>query len=496
MSDNRKYYYLKLKESYFDDDAIVLLESMQDGMLYSNILLKLYLKSLKYGGTLQLDENIPYTAQMIATITRQQVGTVERALQIFMKLGLVEPLDNGALPESKSETEKLLRQAMEDYEAKRFVAKADNITLGELLDLWAEEELKTGTLSNGTVGNYLQAIGRIKQHPISKRKLKTVTSVHLQEFMDLLSFGGTVGDFISKGYSIDYVRSFSAVLQQSFRFAVFPKQFITFNPMQYVVMRHKKEETDLFADETATDRDKVKPLSFEMYRKLIEQLGKRSGDAILPVQIAYFTGLRLGEVAGLTWQDINLEEQYLTVRRSIRYNGATHKHEIGPTKWKKIRVVDFGDTLADILRNAKKEQHKNRFQYGELYQRNFYREVMEKNRVHYEYYHLGMTENVPEDYTEIFFVCLREDGCLELPATIETACRTAGRKVPELEGFHFHTLRHTYTTNLLSNGAQPKDVQELLGHSDVSTTMNVYAHATREAKRTSARLLDKVAGND
>ncbi len=81
MADNRKYYYLKLKESYFDEDAIVLLESMQDGMLYSNILLKLYLKSLKNGGKLQLAENIPYTAQMIATITRQQVGTVERALQ-------------------------------------------------------------------------------------------------------------------------------------------------------------------------------------------------------------------------------------------------------------------------------------------------------------------------------------------------------------------------------------------------------------------------------
>ena len=71
MSDNRKYYYLKLKENYFDDDSIVLLESMPDGVLYSNILLKLYLKSLKHGGRLQLDENIPYTAQMIATITRQ-----------------------------------------------------------------------------------------------------------------------------------------------------------------------------------------------------------------------------------------------------------------------------------------------------------------------------------------------------------------------------------------------------------------------------------------
>ena len=95
MSDNRKYYYLKPKENYFDDDSIVLLESMQDCVLYSNILLKLYLKSLKHGGRLQLDENIPYTAQMIATITRQQIGTVERALQIFLKLGLVEVLDSG-----------------------------------------------------------------------------------------------------------------------------------------------------------------------------------------------------------------------------------------------------------------------------------------------------------------------------------------------------------------------------------------------------------------
>ncbi|CBK98436.1 N-terminal phage replisome organiser (Phage_rep_org_N) [Faecalibacterium prausnitzii L2-6] len=56
MADNRKYYYLKLKENFFDSDSIVLLEDMKDGILYSNILLKLYLKSLKNGGKLQLDE--------------------------------------------------------------------------------------------------------------------------------------------------------------------------------------------------------------------------------------------------------------------------------------------------------------------------------------------------------------------------------------------------------------------------------------------------------
>ena len=129
MSDNRKYYYLKLKENYFDDDSIVLLESMQDGVLYSNILLKLYLKSLKHGGRLQLDEDIPYTAQIIATITRQQIGTVERALQIFLKLGLVEVLDSGTF--YMSNIELLIGQSSTEAERKR-AARLQNKALSAL----------------------------------------------------------------------------------------------------------------------------------------------------------------------------------------------------------------------------------------------------------------------------------------------------------------------------------------------------------------------------
>ena len=64
MADNRKYYYLKLKENFFDSDSIVLLEDMKDGILYSNILLKLYLKSLKNGGKLQLNMKSLRTIQL------------------------------------------------------------------------------------------------------------------------------------------------------------------------------------------------------------------------------------------------------------------------------------------------------------------------------------------------------------------------------------------------------------------------------------------------
>ena len=70
--------------------------------------------------------------------------------------------------------------------------------------MWAEEELKTGTLSNGTVENYLGAIRCIKKHPIADRKLKTVTAEHLQAFLDLLAFGGEFPDGkVRKGYSKD-----------------------------------------------------------------------------------------------------------------------------------------------------------------------------------------------------------------------------------------------------------------------------------------------------
>ena len=95
--DEKKYYYMRLKENFFDDDSMKILEAMPDGYLYSNILLKMYLSSLKSKGRLMLNDLIPYNPQMIASITRHQVGTVEKALDVFQTMGLIEVLDNGAI---------------------------------------------------------------------------------------------------------------------------------------------------------------------------------------------------------------------------------------------------------------------------------------------------------------------------------------------------------------------------------------------------------------
>lgn len=97
MSDNKKYYYLKLKDNFFDSDEMIIVESMQDGYIYSNILLKLYLRSLKNDGKLMLNDKIPFNSNMLAQVTRVSVGTLEKAVKIFKDLGLIEILDNGAI---------------------------------------------------------------------------------------------------------------------------------------------------------------------------------------------------------------------------------------------------------------------------------------------------------------------------------------------------------------------------------------------------------------
>lgn len=97
MADNTNYYYLKLKDDFYNDEAMIILESMPDGYLYSNILMKLYLRSLKNQGRLMFNNLIPYTPDLLAELTRHQVGTVEKALKIFRQLGLIEILDNGAI---------------------------------------------------------------------------------------------------------------------------------------------------------------------------------------------------------------------------------------------------------------------------------------------------------------------------------------------------------------------------------------------------------------
>lgn len=97
MSDSQKYYYLKLKEDFYDRPEIKVIESLPNGYKYSNILLKMYLKSLSRGGKLMITDIIPYEINTLAAVVGHDVDIVRTAIEIFSKFGLIESLSSGEI---------------------------------------------------------------------------------------------------------------------------------------------------------------------------------------------------------------------------------------------------------------------------------------------------------------------------------------------------------------------------------------------------------------
>ena len=145
MADNKKYYYLKLKEGFFDSDDMKLLQAMKEGYLYSDILLKLYLRSLRQEGRLMYRGMIPYTPDMIAAVTNHQVGTVEKAIKTLEQMGFIEILDNGAI--YMTDIQNFIGQSSSEADRKRSYRKSIE---AEKLRLFENNNGTNDTTNDGT----------------------------------------------------------------------------------------------------------------------------------------------------------------------------------------------------------------------------------------------------------------------------------------------------------------------------------------------------------
>ena len=97
MSENKKYFYLKLKDSFFSSEEMLVLESLPDGLIYQNIYLRMCLLSLKNDGALTFKNMLPYDLKMLATVLRIDIAKMKLALEMFEELGLVTKTDNEVL---------------------------------------------------------------------------------------------------------------------------------------------------------------------------------------------------------------------------------------------------------------------------------------------------------------------------------------------------------------------------------------------------------------
>ena len=102
----KKYYWLKLKQDFFKQHNIRIIEEMENGKDYILFYLKLLVESISHQGHLRFSDTIPYNDKMLATITNTNVDIVRNAIKVFNELNLMEILDDGTI--YMTETQKMI----------------------------------------------------------------------------------------------------------------------------------------------------------------------------------------------------------------------------------------------------------------------------------------------------------------------------------------------------------------------------------------------------
>jgi integrase len=177
--------------------------------------------------------------------------------------------------------------------------------------------------------------------------------------------------------------------------------------------------------------------------------------------VALHTGLRRGEALGLLWEDVDLEEATLSVKRSLDVDG-TLKRPKNPASRRTLRLTSRA--LA-ALKAHKVRQNGERLKAGEAWED--YNLVFPNT--------IGKPMNAGNFYRREFQPLLERAGLAS-------------------EDFTFHSLRHTFATTLAAKGVHPSTAQKMLGHSDIRMTLAIYTHATDEMQEVATAALESAFG--
>jgi integrase len=152
------------------------------------------------------------------------------------------------------------------------------------------------------------------------------------------------------------------------------------------------------------------------------------------------------------------------------------------------RTVKFGDTLYKALKDAKRQKNINRMKYGEYYIEHYLKEETDEKGE-------PMQRIIPAARAlqcalpTADMVCVKENGDYVSTDSFKYCARVIHTDLQM--AFNYHSLRHTHATFLIESGANIKDVQERLGHTNIETTMNTYVHNTEQLQNQTVDLFEK-----
>ena len=306
------------------------------------------------------------------------------------------------------------------------------VPLSDWLDIWLEEYVKPGNKPL-TYSTYKSRVDTHIKRALGKIKLSALNPTNIQSFYnDLLR---------KEGLQPKTIKNVHGILRKALQQA-FVLRYIGYNPADACTLpRVEKKE--------------INPLSEGEMAAFLGQIAE--GEPLKDLfTVALFTGMREGEICGLSWNAVNFKDGTITVRQQLcREKKKGGQHYIATTKNDKARTLTVAPFVMDILRSVKREQ-------------------------------LGYQMMLGTDWQNEFnLVFTNPQGHFIVPQTALKRFKAVATKIGRPDA-RFHDLRHTYAVTALQEGDDVKTVQQNLGHATASFTLDVYGHVSEKMKKESA----------
>lgn len=333
-------------------------------------------------------------------------------------------------------------------------AEAMAATLNDIFDLW--KETKRG-LKNTTFQNYCYMYETFVKASLGNKRIAAIKKTDVKRFYNNL--------VDEKGLQPSTVDSIHTIVHQLFSVAI-DDEYIRVNPSDNAIRELKKSRS--FVNE------KRSALTYEQEKLFLRYLQENPEYLhwypIFAIMVG--SGMRVGEVTGLRWNDINLEEGYIDINHTLVYY--SHRivkpgekegcyFAINSTKTPASkRIIPMLDFVKDAFLMEKEKQEKARIK----------------------------CKKSVDGYSDFIFV--NRFGNVQHQGTLNRAIyriiRDCNEKQVELgkelllPHFSCHSLRHTFATRMCERGVNIKVIQDVMGHTDIATTMNIYTDATQDLK--------------
>jgi len=343
-----------------------------------------------------------------------------------------------------------LRDAKEWLAEQRYLdscVNTGNMTVDEWYDFWIKN-YKEGIVKDNTVKNYRNRYKQNIKPAIGNYKLDAVRQIQCQLILN---------EMVDCGYSVGSIELTQITLHAIFQGAV-DNQYLIRNPADG--LKIKKQSTKEERRVLTVDEEKV----FKEYAK----------DTMYAN--AYFlvlqTGLRVGEIGGLKWEDIDFENKILHVNRTLLQDKAKGGFYFGTPKTSTSkRAIPLTDDAINLLRDQQHKQFKLRAKSKTW-------------NIQWDGLVFTTINGNPVGYATFRKLMIGIVNNINLDRKIESP------NYEKFEHVYMHSLRHTFATRCIERGVKPKVLQKFLGHSNLSTTMDLYVHVTEEVMHDE---IDKIA---